>query len=86
MDKIITITKKELDNIIQEHIVAYHEKLIDYLTMLREEIEKISFDTTFCLNLLLSDFELNMMYKKMKNDYEKALNEQTKESEKNVII
>lgn len=89
MENTITITKEELDKIIQEHIVAYHEKLFNYLTMLREEIERIGFDATFCLNLLLSDFELDRMYQNMKKDYEKALkeqDEQIKESEENAII
>jgi hypothetical protein len=56
--------------------VVYHEKLFEHLKLLREEIEKIGFDTAFCSNLFLSDFELDRMYQQMKQEYEKALKEQ----------
>ena len=88
-EKTLTITKEELDKIIQEHIMVYHENLFNHLTMLREEIERVGFDATFCLNLLLVEPELDRVYKQMKKEYEKALkeqDEQIKESEENVII
>lgn len=88
-EKTLTITKEELDKIIQEHIVVYNEKLFEHLKLLREEIERIGFDATFCLSLLLSEPELERMYQNMKKDYEKALkeqDEQIKESEENAIV
>ena len=74
-EETLTITKEELDNIIQEHIMAYHENLFNHSTMLREEIEKIGFDVAFCLNLLLVEPELDRVYKQMKKEYEKSLEE-----------
>lgn len=75
-EETLTITKAELDKIIQEHIMVYHENLSEYLKILREEIERIGFDATFCLNLLLSEPELERAYQQMKKEYEEVLKEQ----------